>query len=174
MIRNATPADAPVICAIYNQYVAASVATFEEHPVPVAGMGARIAEITQSLPWLLVEERRTVAGYAYATVWKPRQAYRYTVETTIYMKSAACSRGLGIRLYGALITALEARGVHSALAGIALPNPASIALHERLGFRQVGRLEQVGWKLGRWVDVGYWQRILEGGERTATPAPPGP
>lgn len=171
MIRTATPADAPAICAIYNRYVAASVATFEEHPVSVAGMGARIAEVTQTLPWLVVEDRRTVTGYAYATAWKPRRAYRYTVETTIYMDPTACGRGLGATLYGALITALEARGVHCALAGIALPNPASIALHERLGFRRVGRLEQVGWKLDRWVDVGYWQRILEACERPAVPGP---
>ena len=102
----------------------------------------------------------TALGYAYASKWKGRCAYRFAVETTVYLDAPAHGRGLGRRLYERLLAALRESGMHVAIGGIALPNPASIALHEKLGFRKVGQFEEVGFKLGRWVDVGYWQVML--------------
>jgi len=101
-----------------------------------------------------------VLGYAYASKWKSRCAYRYAVESSIYLAPDATGRGLGTRLYVALIDALRAKSVHTIIGGIALPNPASVALSEKLGFRKIGQFEQVGWKFEKWIDVGYWELIL--------------
>jgi phosphinothricin acetyltransferase len=123
-------------------------------------MAARIGIVMTTHPWLVIEVQGAVVGYAYATPWKTRSAYRRTVESAIYLDPAHAGQGLGTRLYGALLVELQQLGVHAVLGGIALPNEASVALHERLGFEQVGRLEEVGWKLQRWVDVGYWEKRL--------------
>ena len=160
MIRPATPADAAAFCRIYNPYVAGSLVTFETAPVETETMAGRIRKVTAGFPWLAWQEAGTVLGYAYAFRWKEREAYRFAVETTVYVAGEAVGRGIGSHLYEALIPALGEGGFHTALAGIALPNPASVALHEKFGFAQVARLPQVGWKLDRWVDVGYWARVL--------------
>jgi phosphinothricin acetyltransferase len=137
------------------------VITFEEEPVSEAEMGRRIAEVTKRpLPWLVAEADGAVVGYAYATPWRPRSAYRFSVESTVYLEAGAVGRGTGRALYAALLDDLKARGVHCVIGGIALPNPASVGLHERMGFRKVGHLEEVGWKQERWVDVGYWELRL--------------
>jgi phosphinothricin acetyltransferase len=101
-----------------------------------------------------------VRGYAYASRWKSRSAYRHTAEVTVYLEPAATRRGIGKRLYGALFDELRLGGCHVALGGIALPNDASVALHERVGMRKVGQLLAVGYKFGRWIDIGYWQLML--------------
>lgn len=101
-----------------------------------------------------------VIGYAYASKWKGRCAYRFAVETSVYVDSSARGAGVGTVLYEALFAALRGRGIHAAIGGIALPNEASIALHERFGMKKVAHFEQVGFKFGRWIDVGYWQRLL--------------
>jgi len=106
------------------------------------------------------EEDGVVTGYAYASAWKTRSAYRFSVESTVYVAADHCGRGIGTRLYRALIAALREQNVHYVTGGIALPNPASVALHERLGFRKNGHFSEVGFKFGRWVDVGYWELIL--------------
>ena len=160
MIRAATPDDAGQIASIYNHYIEHSVITFEEEPVADAVMQARIEQGLLKYPWLLAERDERVAGYAYATQWKPRSAYRNTVETSVYISPEHPRQGLGEALYRALIDVLREKGFHSALGGIALPNEASVALHEKLGFRKVGELEEVGRKFDRWVNVGYWQRSL--------------
>ena len=162
MIRNATAADAAALSAIYNRYVLDTTVTFEEKAVTGAEMASRIAEVQgASLPWLVAEDDAgTALGYAYASKWKGRCAYRFAVETTVYLDAPAHGRGLGRRLYERLLAALRESGMHVAIGGIALPNPASIALHEKLGFRKVGQFHEVGFKLGRWVDVGYWQVML--------------
>jgi phosphinothricin acetyltransferase len=158
-VRPAAESDAPVIAAIYNHYVQHTVVTFEEEPVAAAEMARRLETVAAaSLPWFVAEEDGHVRAYAYATRWKERSAYRFSVEITLYVAHDQARRGIGSRLYDQLFPALEARGVHVALAGIALPNEASVAIHERYGMRKVAHLEQVGFKLGRWVDVGYWQR----------------
>jgi phosphinothricin acetyltransferase len=160
LIRPALPADAPRIGQIYNHHVRETIVTFEELPVADEEMARRIADTTAEFPWLVLEIDGSVAGYAYASTWKRRSAYRFTVESTIYLAQEYLGRGLGAGLYGALIGELRSRGLHSAIGGISLPNPASIALHERLGFRHIGQLREVGWKFGKWVDVGYWQLLL--------------
>lgn len=160
MIRPAATADASRIAEIYNHHVRETVVTFEEQPVADAEMARRIVETTASYPWLVTEVDETLAGYAFASSWKRRSAYRYTVESTIYLAPEFHGRGLGARLYRALIADMRVRGFHCAIGGVALPNPASIALHEKLGYKYIGLFREVGWKFGKWVDVGYWELLL--------------
>jgi phosphinothricin acetyltransferase len=162
--RNCAPADAPRICEIYNHYVRETVVTFEEVPVSAQEMRERIAAVTNNLPWLVWESDRSLVGYAYATPWKPRSAYRFSVESTVYLDPAFVGLGIGTALYRALIERLRTRDLRCAVGGIALPNPASIALHEKLGFAKVGQFKQVGFKHGRWIDVGYWELVLQDSE----------
>jgi phosphinothricin acetyltransferase len=163
-IRPATAQDAAAMAAIYRPYVLDSTISFEEQEVSAEEMAERVAKVQQqALPWLVVELHGELLGYAYATRWRVRHAYRYSVETSIYFAAAARGQGLGSRLYRKLLQQLREQGVHLAIAGIALPNPPSIALHESLGFRQVATFHEVGWKAGRWLDVGYWElRLHEG------------
>ena len=160
-IRMATVEDAAAIAAIYNPYVADTCITFETEPVQAAGMAARITEVLDAgLPWLLAEDAAGVAGFAYASKWKGRCAYRFSVESTVYLHRGHTGRGIGRALYGRLLEEIRARRMHAVIGGIALPNAASVALHERLGFRKVAHFEQVGYKQDRWVDVGYWQLLI--------------
>lgn len=161
MIRNVEIGDASALARIYNPYVQDSTITFEEQIVADEPMAERVREILDSgLPWLVDEDDGIVRGFAYASRWKGRCAYRYSVETTVYLDRSATGRGLGHRLYAELLERLRAKKLHVAIGGIALPNPASVALHERLGFRKVAHFAEVGFKFGRWIDVGYWERIL--------------
>lgn len=161
MIRPITPGDAEAIARIYNHYILNTTITFEEQAVSVQEMAERITEIeAAALPWLVAEEAGQVLGYAYASKWKGRCAYRHSVESTVYLEPHAAGMGHGTRLYEQLFALLRARGVHVVIGGIALPNAASIALHEKLGMRQAGRFNEVGFKFEQWIDVGYWQMIL--------------
>lgn len=160
MLRNCTPTDAAQICDIYNYYVRETVVTFEESPVPEADMARRITDITSNLPWLVWDVDGVILGYAYATPWKARAAYRHAVESSIYLAPQATGKGLGSRLYTALIADLRQRGLHCVIGGAALPNPASVALHERLGFSRVAEFREVGFKFGGWIDVAYWELML--------------
>jgi phosphinothricin acetyltransferase len=160
LIRRVTAGDAQVIASIYNHHVRNTIVTFEEAPVDEATMRGRIADIDASHGWLVAEVDGRVAGYAYASAWRARSAYRRSVETTVYVASDAVGRGVGSALYAALLPDLARRGFHCAMGGIALPNEASVALHERMGFAKVAHFREVGRKLGRWIDVGYWQRML--------------
>jgi len=158
MIRAVTADDAPAIAAIYNHYVLETVVTFEQEPVSNAEMASRIASCLG--PWLVLEDAGSVVGYAYGKPYHARSAYRFSFESTIYLHHEATGRGRGSRLYGALLETLAGVPVHCVIGAIALPNAASVALHERLGFVNTGLLSEVGHKLGRWVDVGYWSRQL--------------
>ena len=160
MIREPLAEDAAVVCAIYNHYVANTAVTFGTDPVPETEMAGLIAAASDQFPWVVWEDAGSVLGYAVASEWKSRCAYRYSVETTIYLDPGAGGRGIGAQLYSDLLDRVRTAGHHSALGGIALPNPASVALHEKLGFVKVGHLKEVGWKFDRWVDVGYWQKIF--------------
>jgi phosphinothricin acetyltransferase len=159
-IRPATPADAPAIAAIYNPYVTETVITFEEEPVSAADMAERIRKVTGTHPWLVLEEDGQVLGYAYASTWRARDAYRFSAETSVYVASEQHHRGLGERLYRALLDAMRERGFHSALGCLALPNVPSVALHEKLGFNKAGHMREAGRKFDRWVDVGFWELLL--------------
>lgn len=161
MLRGCRPSDASKICEIYNHFVRETVFTFEEEAVSEGEMASRIQEITEELPWLVWEQAGSIGGYAYATRWKSRPAYRFSTESTVYVAPGLTRRGIGTRLYETLVTELRRRNVHCVVGGIALPNEASIALHERLGFSKIGHFSQIGWKLGRWVDVGYWELLLQ-------------
>lgn len=160
MIRECLPTDAAAVCEIYNRYIRDTVVTFEETPLTVAEMAERIAEIGARFPWLVLESDGVVIGYAYASTWKTRSAYRFAVESTIYLAPQSMGRGFGRGLYAALLAELRRRRFHSVIGGIALPNDASVALHEKLGFKSIGAFTEVGWKFDRWVDVGYWELIL--------------
>jgi phosphinothricin acetyltransferase len=163
MIRPATYEDTQSITHIYNHYVENTTVTFEEQVVKRSDMQTRITAITNlGLPWLVYEKASKVIGYAYASQWNTRSAYRNTIEVTIYLSPHCVGKGLGTALYQALFTQLKDDGYHTAIAGITLPNPASINLHEKLGLRKVGHFKQVGYKFGRWLDVGYWQSNLKG------------
>ncbi|HEU5179872.1 MAG TPA: arsinothricin resistance N-acetyltransferase ArsN1 family B [Candidatus Polarisedimenticolia bacterium] len=159
-IRSCRPSDAARVCDIYNHFVRETVVTFEEAPVAERDMVQRIETTVTRLPWLVWEQDGALAGYACATPWKSRSAYRFAVESTVYVSQAFARQGIGSRLYGALIDELRARDIHCAVGGIALPNPASIALHEKLGFVKIAEFKEIGYKLGRWVDVGYWELLL--------------
>jgi L-amino acid N-acyltransferase YncA len=160
MIRSCQPADAAAVADIYNDFVTNTVVTFEEAPVAVAEMARRIEELGRHWPWIVFEEHGVITGYAYATDWKARSAYRFSVETTVYVAANHQRRGVGARLYGALLARVKEAGAHTVVGGIALPNAGSVALHEKLGFEKVGQFREIGFKLGRWVDVGYWQLVL--------------
>jgi L-amino acid N-acyltransferase YncA len=161
IIRSAAEPDAAAIASLYNYYVANTVITFEEEPVGAPDMAARILEVQrQGLPWLVAERAGDVVGYAYANRWKARSAYRHSVETTIYLAHGREGGGIGKTLYGALLANLKDLGVHAVIGGAALPNAASAALHEKLGFEHVAHFRQVGFKQGRWVDVDYWQLVF--------------
>jgi phosphinothricin acetyltransferase len=109
------------------------------------------------LPWLVAEDDKEIVGYAYATRWHDRSAYRYTVEVSAYLANTACSKGWGTQLYTALFEVLRRLDIHVVIAGIALPNQASVALHEKFGMEKVANFSEVGFKFGRWIDVGHWQ-----------------
>lgn len=150
------------IAAIYNHYVENSVVTFEETPISAQDIQQRIALVqNDDLPWIVAIEGDKLVGYAYATRWKARSAYRYSVESTVYLTPAQQGKGVGTLLYQALISELKVLEINSVIGGITLPNPASVALHEKLGMKQVAHFEKIGYKLGAWQDVGYWQMNLQ-------------
>jgi phosphinothricin acetyltransferase len=160
-VRPARESDAAALARIYNHYVSTTCITFETDPVSAREMAQRVAETARdSLPWLVASLSGEVAGYAYASKWKGRCAYRYTVESTVYLDAAHTGKGLGLPLYAALIDAIRGLSLHAVIGGIALPNARSIRLHERLAFRKVAHFEQVGYKQDLWIDVGYWQLML--------------
>ncbi len=162
VIRSASRDDGADVADIYNYYIANTVVTFETEAVTADDMAQRIDEtLALPLPWLVAESPHGVLGYAYASKWKGRCAYRYAVESTIYLDPRRTGNGIGGQLYAALIDAIEQLSLHVVIGGIALPNDASVRLHERLGFKKVGLFEEVGYKQDRWVDVGYWQLTLD-------------
>ncbi|SEN37442.1 phosphinothricin acetyltransferase [Sphingomonas gellani] len=169
-IRTACEADAAAIAAIYAPHVTAGVASFEMEAPDATVMAARMASSRGLYPWIVATEADAVIGYAYAGLFRERAAYRWMVETSVYLAPDAQRRGIGRILYGALLATLKRQGFTQALGAISLPNPASIALHEAVGFRRAGVLRQAGFKHGQWIDVGYWQRELV--HPTGTPPEP--
>ena len=160
MIRPATSSDAAAVAAIYNHYVATTTIAFEEQPVAVPEMAQRIATVGAQFPWYVYEADGQVLGYAYATPWRGRSAYRHSAESPVYVAPDCGGRGIGSQLCGAVIWARRAGEVLVGVGGIARPKPASVALHERLGFEKVAHFRRVGRKCGQWSDVGYWELQL--------------
>jgi len=170
-IRIASPADAEAITAIYTPIVRDTVISFEIEPPSVDEMRARVLSTLKLLPWLVsLDEQGAVNGYAYAGKHRERAAYQWSVDTTSYVRADSRGRGVGKALYGALFAELAGLGYFQAFAGIALPNDASVGLHESVGFKPVGTYRNVGFKQGAWHDVGWWQRALQ--EPAANPLPP--
>ena len=166
MIRSVTKRDVEAICTIYNHYVENTIISFEEKPISTAEMSQRIESVQHQFPWIVFEENGKVMAYAYANHWKTRSAYRYTLETTVYASKDLKTKGVGTALYTALFAQLRETNTaaHSLMAVIALPNDASVGLHEKMGFNKVAHFSQVGYKLNQWIDVGYWQMIFNAGK----------
>ena len=160
-IRTATPQDAEAIAAIYAPIVAHTAISFELEPPSVDEMRSRIVSTLQRLPWLVsVAADGRVDGYVYAGRHRERPAYQWSVDTTAYVREDSRGKGIGKRLYGRLFEELTTLGYYQAFAGIALPNAASIGLHEAMGFEPLGVYRKVGFKMGAWRDVGWWQKSL--------------
>jgi L-amino acid N-acyltransferase YncA len=170
MIRLAGPGDAAAVAAIYAPYVTGASTSFEYAPPDAAETAARIAATLVGTPYLVSESGGEILGFAYASKHRERAAYQWSVDVSVYVHDRAHRRGLGRALYESLFALLRLQGYYSAHAGITLPNPASVGLHEALGFRLVGVYPAVGFKRGAWHDVGWWQLPLR--ERTGTPDPP--
>ncbi|PSJ36907.1 GNAT family N-acetyltransferase [Allosphingosinicella deserti] len=160
-IRAAGAGDAAAIAEIYHPYVAETVITFEDEAPGAEAVGDRIEAAAGLYPWMVAEdEDGFILGYAYACAFRARSAYRFSVETTVYVRRGRSRRGVGSSLYRPLLAVLEAQGFAQAVAAISLPNDESVGFHERFGFVRTGTYAGVGWKLGRWIDVGLWQRPL--------------
>jgi L-amino acid N-acyltransferase YncA len=160
-VRSALPEDALAVSEIYNHYVRTSTITFEEEPVSASEMAARIREIQSlSYPWLVAVAGTDVQGFAYGGKWKVRAAYRHSSEITVYVRAGLERSGVGSALYRQLLPALKDLGVHAAIGGVALPNDASVRLHEKFGFEKCAHFREVGFKFNRWVDVAYWELML--------------
>jgi phosphinothricin acetyltransferase len=160
VVRPASPSDAPGIQAIYGPIVENTHISFEEAAPSVAEMAQRMAAIVATHPYLVAERNGEVLGYCYGSQHRAKAAYRRSAEVTIYIGERARGQGVGRALYGALLPELKRRGFHAAFGGIALPNDASVGLHEAMGFTHLGVFREVGYKLGAWRDVGWWQRLL--------------
>ena len=160
ILRLAEPADAPGILAIYEPVVRETAISFELEPPDEEEMRLRIASTLERRPWLVCTAGGTVAGYAYAAAHRERPAYQWSVETSVYVHPDHRRRGVAQGLYTALLSALRVQGFYTALAGIALPNPASVGFHEACGFQWVGIYRAVGYKLGAWHDVAWLQLAL--------------
>jgi L-amino acid N-acyltransferase YncA len=169
-LRRAEPADAAGILAIYAPIVRQTATSFELEPPTEEEMRRRIAGTLERRPWLVCEAAGAVAGYAYAAAHRERAAYQWSTETSVYVHPDHRRHGVARALYTALLAALRAQGFANALAGITLPNPASVGFHEACGFRWVGIYHAVGYKLGAWHDVGWLELRL----REASGAPEGP
>lgn len=160
-VRAVESTDAASVAQIYNHYIISSDSTFEIELVSEHEMGSRItAIVSEGFPFLVCEDNDEVAGYAYAHAYRPRAAYRHSVETSVYIRPGSEERGIGTALYAHLLEEIGKLHFHTVVAGISLPNEASVRLHEKFGFQKVAHFKEVGSKFGRWIDVGFWQKML--------------
>jgi phosphinothricin acetyltransferase len=161
IIRMATAQDGEQIAAVYAPSVTSTVISFEMEPPGTGEMTRRVTEALVKYPWLVAERDGEVVGYARGGQYKDRAAYGWSVEMSVYIRATAHRGGLGRALYGVLLDMLVLQGFFMAYAGVTLPNPASVGLHESLGFTPVGVYRAAGYKFGAWHDVGWWQRPLQ-------------
>jgi phosphinothricin acetyltransferase len=164
MIRPVRLSDAEAIRGIYNYYIEHTVITFEEIPLSISEMEERIRKISSSYPYLVWEENEKVTGYSYINTWKERAAYRYAAELSIYLENGKQGRGMGRALLARILEEVRKTGIHVLVSGITLPNDRSAALHEKFGFKEIARFNEIGYKDDRWLDVGYWELILKAEE----------
>lgn len=161
MIRAAVASDAEQILAIYNYYIANTTTTFEEELVTADEIAKRISEISENYPFIVYEEDGKILGYAYGSQFRKRIAYRFTVETSVYVDHKCPGRGIGKALYQELLDMLSDAGFHRAMGVITLPNPTSVRFHEDFGFVEAGRFHEVGRKFDQWLDVGFYEKKLK-------------
>jgi phosphinothricin acetyltransferase len=171
-IRLAQAADAAAVAAIYGPFCETTAVSFEVAAPDGEEIAGRIAAVTRQYPWLVLERAGAIAGYAYATRHRERAAYRWSVDTAVYVHAAARRSGVGRALYEKLFMLLVAQGYFKAYAGITVPNNASVALHAAVGFTSVGTYHHVGYKLGAWHDVAWFERSLQ--PERLDPPPPQP
>jgi L-amino acid N-acyltransferase YncA len=171
-IREATAGDMPAVHAIYAHHVLHGFGTFDETPPDLAAIDEKWRGVVASgLPWLVAEDAGAVVGFAYASAFRPRTGYRYSVEDSVYIRDDQRGQGIGLALLEQLIPRCEALGARQVIAVIGdSQNAGSIALHRKCGFAHAGTIKAVGHKLGRWVDIVMMQRALNGGDETAPPA----
>ncbi|MDR2498662.1 MAG: GNAT family N-acetyltransferase [Tannerellaceae bacterium] len=160
IIRDVRRDDAPAIADIYNYYIENTIVSFEELPITPQEMESRILKITSKFPYIIFEQGGIVEGYAYLSTWRERISYRYAAELAIYLRHGSEGRGIGSLLMDQLLRETEASSIRALIACISLPNPASVALHEKFGFVRVGLFPEVGYKMNQWIDVGFWEKII--------------
>ena len=171
-IRFATEEDAPAVQAIYAPVVRDTSISFEFDPPSVAEMGTRIRKILEHWPWLVCESDGRILGYAYASEHRARAAYQWSADATVYIHPEYRRCNVGRALYSALFPLLNMQGYRSVFAGVTLPNAGSVGLHEAMGFRPIGTYRRVGYKQGRWHDVGWWQLVLNDSDNEPQPTVP--
>jgi phosphinothricin acetyltransferase len=164
MIRPVKPADAQAICGIYNYYIVNTAVSFEEEPLSPSEMEGRIRTIAAKYPWFVWEEAGEVLAYTYINTWRDRAAYRYSAELSIYVRSGYEGRGLGGKLMAHLLGTVKKTELRVLVSGITIPNERSVALHEKFGFRKAAQFHEIGFKLDTWLDVGYWELIVNRGK----------
>jgi phosphinothricin acetyltransferase len=172
IFRFAEERDAAAVQAVYAPYCESTPISFELTPPSVEEMAQRMRQLEGRLPWLVCEHEGRLAGYVYASRHRERAAYQWSVDVTVYLAAAYHRQGIGRGLYTSLFSMLVLQGYYQAFAGITLPNPASVGLHQSVGFQRVGIYRNVGFKMGRWYDVVWLQRPLQ--PETPDPAPPRP
>lgn len=159
-IRFVTLDDAAQLAEIYNYYIETSDATFELEKIDSAEMENRIGEtLEKDFPFFVYEENREILGYAYGRMFRPRRAYQHSIEVSVYIKNGEEGKGIGTALYQKLFAEISQRDFHAIIAGVSLPNDASVKLHEKFGFEKLAHFREVGFKFGRWIDVGYWELL---------------
>tara|TARA_R110002049_G_scaffold41236_4_gene124499 strand:+ start:2010 stop:2492 length:483 start_codon:yes stop_codon:yes gene_type:complete len=160
MIRTFQIEDTKQLLDIYNYYVLNSVATFDDEPLSLETFSEKVTCIKEDYPFIVFEENHEILGYAYGNKFRPKPAYNKTVESTVYVKDGVHGKQIGTKLYTELLKLLKQENYHIVLGVLTLPNAASVKLHEKFGFTQVADLKQVGFKFGKWQDVGFWQLNL--------------
>lgn len=161
MIRPVNIDDAEALLGIYNYYVEHSAVTFDLEPISIEAFKSKIALITANYPFIVFEDQDEILGYAYGSQFRPRPAYRFTVESTVYVKHNVHGRQIGSKLYKVLLELLKEGGFHVVIGVLTLPNTASEKLHERFGFRLVGHFKELGLKFDSWHDIGLYQLMLQ-------------
>jgi L-amino acid N-acyltransferase YncA len=160
MIRPAEISDARQLADLYNYYVRHTLITFEEEEISEEIYAERMLKIQENYPFIVYEENGDLLGFAYGTKWRERSAYRFALESSVYVKHGHFGKGIGFKLYARLFELLREQGCKQVIGVITLPNDTSVKMHERFGFEKAGHFKQVGLKFGQWSDVGFWQLTL--------------
>ena len=160
MIRPAANTDAQQLADLYNYYVRNTLITFEEEELSAAQFAERIQKISENYPFIVFEEAGEILGFAYGNKWRERSAYRFALESSVYVKQGYFGKQIGTQLYQELFSLLKSQGCKQLIGVITLPNDTSVKMHERMGFEKAAHFKKVGYKFGQWCDVGYWQKTL--------------